>query len=256
MDHNATVKIGEAARIARVTVRTLHHYDAIGLLRPSHRSNGEYRLYTRQDLARLHQIRLYRELDMPLAKIREVLDDPGFDARSALLVHREQIMQRVDKDRGLIANIDRMLQGADDMDTEEMFEGFKAEEYAAEAQERWGQTESWKIAQARTKTYGPEQMAAIQAEHEGLLRDFADSMGAGHGPDSEVAVDLAERVRLHMDHWYYPLTRSAHQALARLYVGDPRFSKVFEQVESGLTAYLASAIDANAARGDGPAAAS
>ena len=143
---------------------------------------------------------------MPLDEIRSVLDDPGFDARSALLAHRKRIATRVEWARELIANIDRMLQGADAMSAEEMFEGFQPEEHTAEARKRWGDSEAWKIAQARTKRYGAEQKRAIRAEHVGL---------------------------------------------AQLYVSDPRFEKVYEQVAPGLARYVASAIEANAASGDG-----
>jgi len=248
MDKHATVAVGEAARMARVTIRTLHHYDAIGLLRPSMRSEGEYRLYTRDDLERLHQIRLYRELEMPLAEIGRVLDDPEFDRKSALEAHRERLKTKARSVQELIVTINRLLKGENEMSAEELFDGFQPEQHAAEAEQRWGQTDSYKVAQERTKKYGNEQMQKLQVEHAQLLQEIAKTMASGFLTDSIEAMDCAENVRLHMDKAYYPLSRAAHLELGRMYLDDARFEKIYETAAPGLTRYFVEAIEANAAR--------
>ncbi len=240
-------KVGEVARIARVTIRTLHHYDEIGLLRPSHRAKGEYRLYGRADLERLQQIRLYRDLGLPLEEIRAVLDDPDFDRVDALRRHRARLEEKRDETDRLIKTLDRMMQGDETMTAEDLFDGFDQEAMEREAGERWGDSPAWKTSQQRKQRYSKELTGAIQAEHEQLLRDFADCMAAGHGPDSAEARALAERARLHIDRWWYPLSKEAHVQLAQLYVCDPRFEKTYETVAEGLARYVVDAVTANAA---------
>jgi len=245
MDRMEMVSVGEAARIGRVTVRTLHHYDQIGLLVPSHRSKGEYRLYSRTDLERLHQIRLYRQLGMPLAEIRELLDGEGFDRGAALRAHRERLAGRIQEDQALIRTLDRMIQGDKAMRAEEMFDGFHHEEYEAEAKQRWGQGDPYRVAQERVKGYSKADKARIKVEHAALLQALADVMASGAEADSEAAMDCAEQVRLHMDCHYYPLSREAHAGLGQMYLQDPRFMKTYEDVAQGLTRFLVSAIEAN-----------
>ncbi len=162
-----TYKVGSVARIARVTVRTLHHYDEIGLLRPSARSRAGYRLYTGQDIERLQQIRFHRQLGMALEEIRRVLDAPDFDIRAALRAHRRHLAQRLKDTEVLVATIDRMLgfpEGETSMAIEDLFEGFESEQHEAEAQERWGTTPAWAAAQRRTRDYGSDDWKAIKAE--------------------------------------------------------------------------------------------
>ena len=137
--------VSRLARIAGVSVRTLHRYDRIGLLKPTARSGAGYRLYGEQDRLRLQQILFYRELDVPLGRIREILDAPGFDLVAALASHRAVLEERARRIAVLIRTIDRTtasLQGERAMLTDdELYEGFpkeKVEAWKAEAQERWG----------------------------------------------------------------------------------------------------------------------
>lgn len=242
-------RVGEAARIGRVSVRTLHHYDAIGLLRAASRSNGQYRLYSRADLERLHHIRLYRMLGLSLEEIQRVLDDPAFDPREALRMHKERLTAEIEESRALVDTIDRMLRGSDGVSAEELFDGFQSEAYAHEARERWGDTESWRESNARVGTYDERTLATIRAEHEQLLDDFAAALQAGREPSSTEAMELAERARLHIDRWFYPLSRDAHVSLSELYLADPRFNETYERVAGGLAAFVVESIAANATRG-------
>src|SRR5262245_46166947 len=105
--------VSQVSRLARLSVRALHHYDEIGLLTPSARSEAGYRLYSEADLERLQQILFFRELAFPLEEIRKILDDPGFDRRAALLMQRTLLEERAGQTRALIAAVDRALAALD-----------------------------------------------------------------------------------------------------------------------------------------------
>lgn len=243
-----TYRVGEAAEVAKVTVRTLHHYDEIGLLQPSERTRAGYRLYTRRDLERLQQIRFHRELGMSLEEIREILDASGFDAQASLRGHREKLVVRIAESEALIATIDSMLaaaKGERAMSTEEMFGGFQPEEHEAEAESRWGHTDAWKESKRRTKGYGPDQWREIHAEHDAILRAMGERAASGVDPSSEEAIALAERHRLHIDRWFYACSPAMHAALGSMYTADPRFIEAFDQHGDGLAVWVEAAIRAN-----------
>ena len=248
MSKNKTYRIGEAAKIARMTVRALQHYDAIGLLSPSFRSKGEYRHYTDDDLKRLHLIRLYRELRLPLAEIQTILDGPEQDGAALLFAHRQRLSADVAETKALIAKIDRALNEDSTMTIPMRFEGFSHGDHEEEAEQRWGETSAWKTSQRRVAKYSKAEMDQAQGEHESLLGEFAGAMASGAAADSPLGLDLAERARLHIDRWYYDLTREGHAQLAQLYRDDPKFQESYERVAPGLAEYVATCIEANAAR--------
>ncbi len=246
-----TYKVGAVARIGKVTVRTLHHYDEIGLLTPSGRNRAGYRLYTAADIERLQQIRFHRELGMALEDIRYALDAPGFDSRVALRQHRARLARRLTETAALVATIDRMLstrEGDAPMTAEELFEGFKQEQLEAEAEERWGGTPSWEEAQRRTRGYGPDDWKAIKAESKAIVEELAARQAAGDAPDSEAAMAAAEQHRQHIDRWFYACSLQMHAALAEMYVTDHRFAESFDKHADGLSSYVFAAIKSNADR--------
>ncbi len=245
-----TYKVNELARLAGVTVRTLHYYDEIGLLVPSDRSRAGYRLYGADDLLRLQQILLGRELGLPLDRIKQMLDAPGFDRRLALQEHREQLVQRARTTEAMIRSVDAalaMLEGEQAMDPKQLFDGFDPAEHAEEARQRWGHTDSYKEAGRRTKRYSPADWARIKAEHDGLMKRLAEELANGASPQDETVLDLAEGLRLHIDRWYYPCSHAMHAGLAEMYVSDERFAAAFEKHGAGLAQFVADAIRANAA---------
>ncbi len=246
-----TYKVGALARIAKVTVRTLHHYDEIGLLTPSARSRAGYRLYTGKDIERLQQIRFHRELGMGLEEVRRALDALDFDSRAALRQHRARLAQRRADTEALVATIDRMLgtRGGDSsMTADDLFEGFKQEQYEVEAEERWGGTPSWQEAQRRTRGYRPDDWAAIKAESKAIIEELAARLTAGDPSDSEAAMAAAEQHRQHIDRWFYACSPQMHAALAEMYVTDYRFAESFDKHADGLSSYVSAAIKSNASR--------
>jgi len=245
-----TYKVGEVARVAKVTIRTLHHYDEVGLLAPSGRSAAGYRLYTEDDIARLQHIRFYRDLGLALEEIRAILEAPDFDSRAALREHKDRLIQRLRETEALVETIDRTLNTLDGeraMSVEERFDGFQPEEHAAEAKERWGHTDAYKESARRTAQYGPAEWETIKAEAEGILVRFAARRAEGSEAASAPAVALAEEHREHIDRWFYACSPQMHAGLAEMYVHDERFAGYFDKHGEGLSAYVADAIRANLA---------
>ncbi len=245
--------VGQVAELLGVTVRTLHHYDEIGLVVPSERSRAGYRLYTEEDLTRLQQVVVYRRLELPLDEIAELLAD-GADPAEHLRRQRATVMSRLDELRELVAAIDRALeremsdQPATPEELKELFgDGFK-DEYQQEAQERWGETDAWKQSAQRTKRYTKADWEAVKAEMGEVTEAFIAAKQAGLPPSSAEAMDAAEAARRHIHDRFYELSHDMHKALGDMYVADPRFTKTYEDLEPGLAAYVRDAIHANADR--------
>ena len=239
--------IGELARLARVTVRTLHHYDAIGLLRPSDRTESGYRLYTRAELERLHQIRLWRELGLSLDRIAALLDDRDFDRRTALEEQRDALLARIADDRALVSTIEKMLK-EDAVSDKELFDGFDPEEHQDEAEKRWGGTSAWKESQRRYAGYTADQKRQMKEETSGPYARLQALREQGVSADSAQAMAAAEDHRLAIERWFYPCPTPVHLGLADLYEADPRFAASIDAHGEGLTTYVVAAIRANAAR--------
>jgi DNA-binding transcriptional MerR regulator len=253
-----THQVKDVSRIAGVSVRTLHYYEEIGLLVPTARTDAGYRLYTDDDLLRLQQILIGRELGLSLERIRQSLDDPAFDRRRALRAQRRQLQERSEQTAAMIAAVDTALAMVDAPDTrggpmEDMFKGFDPAQYEAEARERWGETDAYKESARRTKRYSKEDWARHRSEQEAIYAAAAALMRAGTPPTDAAAMAVAEQHRLLIDRWFYPCNRAVHAGLASLYDGDARFSEGLNVHTPGLAAFLVAAIRANAGR-DGDAA--
>jgi Predicted transcriptional regulators len=246
--------VGQVARLAGITVRTLHHYDEIGLLSPGERTAAGYRRYTEADLDRLQQVLFYRELGFPLEEIAAILDEPGTDPLTHLRRQRELLSRKVGRLQQMVAAVEKAMEAymsGVSLTPEERFEvfgDFKPEEYAEEAERLWGGSEEFATSRRRTASYGKQDWQRIRAEADEVLNGFAALYGAGDPADAREAMDLAERHRRHISTWFYECTYEIHKGLADLYVADERFAADFERVAPGLTAYVRDAIHANAAR--------
>ena len=248
--------VGEVARVAHVSVRTLHHYDQIGLVVPSRRSGSGYRLYTGGDLERLQSVLFYKELGFRLDAIRRLLSDPQFDRHQALVEQRDLIAGRALRLQALLGLIDKTLASLDGgirMTNEEMFDvfgDFDPSAHEAEAKERWGDTGAYKESARRTARYTKEDWKRYQAENAEIQAAFAELMDRNVPPTDVRAMAVAERARLQIDTWFYPCSRQIHAGLGHMYVADPRFAANYEKVRRGMAQYLCDAIQANAAKGD------
>ena len=247
--------VGRVADLVGVSVRTLHHWDAIGLVRPSGRSWSGYRLYDAEDVARIHRVLVYRELGLALAQIGEILDDPSVDPREHLQRQRTLLEERIRRLERTARAVDEMIERTDmthengiRLSAEEQARIFGADwdpAYQDEARERWGGTEAWKQSAARTREWGPEQWQQVKDELETVESALADALARGIAPGSEEANALAERHRATIAR-HYDCTRSMQVVLARMYTEDPRFAAHYDERAEGLAAWLRAVIEENA----------
>lgn len=252
--------VGGAAGIAKVSVRTLHHYDEIGLLVPSERSESGYRLYSERDLERLHQILLFRELGFALPDIRRIMLDQAFDRAEALRAQRSLLVEKAGRTEAMLEAIDAALvaaEGGTTMTTEELtdmfgelFDGFDPADYEDEVKERWGETDAYKQSTARAKRYTKADWERISAEAAAVTAEFVALMDADVAPDSPEAIAVAGRHHAHLEKWFYDCPPKMYAGLAQMWVDDDRFTKNIDKARGGLAAFQSAAARAwVAARG-------
>ena len=246
--------VGEVAKLAGVTVRTLHHYDEIGLLSPRERSDGGYRRYHDVDLDRLQQGLYYRELGFPLDEICSILDDPSTSLRDHLRRQHRLLQARIERLQRMGESIQRSMEAnrmginLSPQERFEVFGDFDPDDHAQEVEERWGDSDAYRESAPRTATYTKAQWHQMKTESSDLTARLAAAMRAGVPAAGEQAMDLAEEARQHITRWFYDCSPEMHSALGDMYVADPRFTKTYEDVAPGLAAYLRDAIHANATR--------
>ncbi|TQM81139.1 DNA-binding transcriptional MerR regulator [Saccharothrix saharensis] len=250
--------VGQVSTRLGVTVRALHHWDGIGLARPSLRTAGGYRLYTAADLERLHRIVVYREIGLGLDRIRVVLDDSAADVPGALRAQRAQVAERIDRLRRLTAGLDRMI------DAHERGPLLTAAQQAAifgpdwdpdrtaQARQRYGDTAQWSQYAERSAARGPAEWQAVADAVAAFERALGDAMDAGVTPGSPAADHLVERHR-EVFAAYFPLTREMQVCLGRRFETEPGFAAHYDGIRPGLAGWFRRIIDASArARGVDP----
>jgi DNA-binding transcriptional MerR regulator len=246
--------VGQVAALAKVSVRTLHHYDELGLLSPPVRTGAGYRLYGDDDLAALQQVLFFKELGFGLADIGRIMHDPHFDRLEALRMQRRMLAEKSARLALMVEAVEAAIdatEGGVRMDAEDMFEAFgefDPKEYEKEAEDRWGNTDAYKESAHRTKRYTKDDWVEIKAESEAVSAGLAALMDEGVPATDPRAMDLAEQHRLQIDRRFYPCSHEMHCSLAEMYVADPRFTANYEKVRPGLARYMHDAILANAAR--------
>lgn len=231
-----TVK--QVSQVSGVSVRTLHHYDAIGLLKPTKVTEAGYRLYDDAALERLQSILLFRQLQFPLKEIRKILDTPGFDQEQAL---KDQIhlleLQREHLEQLLSAAREMQKNGGKIMSFS-VFDKKKQEEFAAEAKKRWGNTEAFRESQEKTAGKTDSQLQ----QYGGDLMVFFSRLGevkAAAPSDPAAQAIVAELQRFITEH-YYNCTKQILMGLGQLYVADERFRENIDAAGGAGTAAFAS----------------
>lgn len=246
--------VGQVAGFAGVTVRTLHHYDEIGLLAPGGRSHAGHRRYSDADLDRLQQILFYRELGFPLDEVATLLDDPDADPRAHLRRQHELLSGRIEKLQKMAAAVEHAMEAhrmGINLTPEEKFEVFgdhDPEQYEEEVRDRWGGTDAYRQSKERAASYTKEDWLRIQREGDELTRRFVALMEAGEPADSEAAMDVAEDHRRWMSRNHYDCDHEMHTCIGEMYVSDERFTRSIDRARPGLAAYERDAILANALR--------
>ena len=246
--------VGQVAGFAGVTVRTLHHYDEIGLLSPSDRSRAGHRRYDDADLDRLQQILFYRELGFPLDEVATLLDDPDVDPQDHLRRQHELLSARITKLQEMAAAVENAMEARKmgiNLTPEEKFEVFgdnDPEQYAEEVEQRWGNTEAYAESQRRAARYTKDDWQRMQDETADWGSRYDALMSDGEPPTGERAMNLAEEHRQHICTWFYDCTYEIHTCLGEMYVSDERFRAFYDSTRPGLAEHLRDAIIANAQR--------
>ena len=247
-----THTISEAARYAGVSVRVLRHYDEIGLLQPSSRTDAGYRQYSDDDLLTLQRIVAYRAMGMGLAGIRHVLTGTPSDAIAQLEAQEQTLRAALQRTAAQLEDVTmtrRARRMGMQLNADEVREVFGDEDptrYQEEAEHRWGHTNAYRESHRRTSSYTKEDWARQAAELEAIEQAFADALAAGLPADSAPAKEAAERHRRQIDTWFYPCSYEMQTGLAEMYIADERFTAHYEARAAGLARYVYDAILANA----------
>lgn len=238
------LKINEVAKLSGVTVRTLHYYDEIGLLKPSEITEAGYRLYDSTSLETLQQILFFRELDFSLNDIKEIMRNPNYDKANALTKHRELLLQKRNRIDDLVVLVDNTLKGEYDMSFKQFdmteFEATK-KKYAAEVKERWGSTAAYNESEKKTSSYDDNQWKVLSGEGEAILQEFGENRNIQ--PESKEGQALVKKWQDYITANFYNCTKEILSCLGLMYIGDERFTKNIDQNGAGTAAFMASAIE-------------
>lgn len=236
-----TVK--ELADMAGVSVRTLHYYDEIELLTPTRVGDNGYRYYGQEAVLRLQQILFFREMDLELAQIKKILDEPDFSLVGALQAHRHRLRQKVKRLQTLTRTVDATilhLMGDIDMSEKRMFEGFSEEtqeEYEKEAVEQWGEGAAQSI--RLWNSYSEERKRDIMLEGNNIYQEIAANMDKG--ADSPEVQALLVRWHEHLRNFYEPSIETLG-GLGDMYHDHPDFNATFTRIDPDLPGFLKEAI--------------
>ncbi len=246
--------VGDVSRLYPVTVRTLHHWDLLGLLVPSGRDWNSYRLYSVEDLERLNHILAYRSTGMQLATIGTVLDDPSTSVIEHLQRQKELLIQKSEQLSQMLKAVNTLI-GDAMTDEQKLSAEQKAElfgdawkpEYEQEAAQRWSDSEDWQESQRRQLRMTKEDWSAVKIQLEQLNERLSEAMRQGVQPGTAEANELAEEHRSQLGHWF-DVSHAKQVLIARNYTEDPRFASYYDSYAAGLSGWLRSIIERNAER--------
>ena len=234
-----TLTVGELSRISGVSVRTLHHYDRIGLLHPAQITEAGYRLYGEKELDRLQQILFFRELEFPLQDIGRILDSPGYDRNKALDQQIELLeMKKEHLENLLLYARGIRMTGVKHMDFS-AFDTRKMDEYAQEAKTQWGKTEAYKEFEEKTKDWTEDRAGGIAAEMMSIFAEFGQLMSKNVEPASSEAQALVQKLKDYITDHFYNCTPQILSGLGKMYTGDGRFAENIDKAGGTGTADFA-----------------
>lgn len=245
-----TYTVQQLATLAKVTGRTLRHYDRIGLLRPAERRINGYRRYTDADALRLQHILFYRELDLPLSEIKRILSRPDFDAARALRDQKQLLGLKRDRLGKILKTIDATLKNMDQnqpVSAEDLYGDLPKETYEAyqqEAKERWGNTDAYKQSHARVKNMTKGDLKAMKDETDRNLKALVSLMESGKTP-SEAAVQKEIAAHRAGVSKYYDCTDEIYAGLADMYLADQRFADFYRKYHKDLPEFLVAGMKAS-----------
>lgn len=251
MDTNT---VGIIAELTGVSVRTLHHYDHIGLVVPSVRTAAGYRGYTDTDVERLHLVLVYRAVGLPLDEIRTLLDDSDVDVSAHLRRQHRLLLEQADRLANTIKAVEELMTAHDkgiQLTAQEQVEIFGTDafggEYAKEAEQRWGDTDAWKQSQERVAQMTKQDWIDVKAEGDALLAALAQAKRDGVQPGTPAAEELVARHRAQIER-FYDFGGDMHRNLVEMYVADERFTTYYDDVEPGLATFVRAIVVASIER--------
>lgn len=236
--------VSQLSKLAGISIRSLHYYDQIGLLRPTRLGGNGYRHYDEQAALKLQQILFYRELDLSLGQIGDLLSQPDFDLITALVSHKKELLARMKRLERLMRTVDTTishLKGKNAMDAKGLFEGFSEEEqekYALEAEQIFD-PETVRASNRRWKAYSPVEKEKILAEGKTIYRELISAMPQGAG--SEDVQALVARWHSNMQYFWSPKDEQL-LAIAEGYASDPRFRVNFAKMHPKLAEFMGAAV--------------
>jgi len=238
-----TVK--QLAKIAGVTVRTLHYYDKIGLLKPSFLKENGYRYYEEKELVKLQQILFFRELDFPLEDIVQIISAPEYKVLEALIEQRTLLEMKRARLDDLLETIERTMEKLKEgrnMSTDELFAAFtesQIEQYKEEVKAKWGKTDAYKQSIERIRRWTKEDFEQIKKEGQAITYALAKLMKKGVA-DAEVQA----QIELHFQHinQFYDCSYEMYRNLGNMYSEDPRFAENYNAVAPHLAEFMRDAI--------------
>jgi DNA-binding transcriptional MerR regulator len=244
------LRIGQAAKRLGVTVRTLHYWEAAGLVQVRERSLSGYRLYGAEDMERLHRIVIYRELGLNLESIKAILDNPSTTI-TTLKEQHEELNKKIAQLHTLDTALEKMIAAHEHgllLSKEEQTEAFGSAwnpQWPEQARQRYSGTKQWQQYAERSASRDTASWKAIADAMTGFEQALGNAMDDDVAPDSPTANTLAERHR-ELFSVYFPLSRQMQVCLARMYVANPEYRRHYETIHTGLATWLKRAIDANA----------
>ncbi len=240
------MKINEASKLSGVTVRTLHYYDEINLLKPSKIADSGYRIYSEKDLEKLQQILFFRELEFSLANIKQIMSDENYDKIKALKNHKKLLKQKRDRLNTLIDLCEHTLKGKNDMSFKQFdmseIENAK-KQYAKEVKEKWGKTDAYAQSKAKTDKYTKADWQNISEEMAEIFGQFAELKKSGTTPENEKAQALVKTWQNHITDNFYTCTNEILQGLGEMYTADERFMNNVDKHGEGTAQFISQAIE-------------
>jgi len=238
------LQIKEFAELTGVSVRTLHYYDEIGLLKPCYvdEQNG-YRFYNETSLERMQEILFYRELDFPLKSIAEILASPNYDKQKALAEQKRLLTMKKDRLTRLIAALEQAEKGEITMSAFDSSEYESArQQYEDEAKRRWGGTDAYKESQAKTAGYSKDKWNDVLDGLNGVFVEFAECKRCGESVDSNVVQQLVKKLQDYITANFYYCTDEILAGLGLMYVCDEGFKKNIDKNGEGTAEFVCEAI--------------
>ena len=242
-------KINEVSKLTGVSIRMLHHYDKIKLLEPSKRTDSNYRMYNDDDIARLYQILLFKELEFPLQEIKQILDDKDFNREEVLKAQRNPIFEKKQRLERILESIDDTIESlGGNVMSKDNFKAFGYEEvkkhqekYKEETEKRYGKSDAYRESQGKTSKYSKNDWENIMQEAGAIYEELYKLMDKD--PSDEKVQELIQKWRNHITTNFYNCTIEIFRGLALMYVGDERFTKNIDKYGEGLAKFMSDAMN-------------